>query len=129
MGRTFAHVLRLIAGTALVAGTLLGSPPRAEPVAEPAAAVARSSGHTRPIATSFDPVTFDDFDRTVADGWGTSSSGVAWTDDSFRQNGITSQDAGNATSVDGLNGRMDLGVGDRSSCGPGAVHGRNPSGR
>jgi len=65
----------------------------------------------RQALASFSPITFDDFNRTVASGWGTSSSGVDWTDDSFRQNGITSEQAGNAMSMDGLNGRMDLGVG------------------
>lgn len=57
----------------------------------------------------FPPVVFDDFERTVSTGWGTSSSGVAWVDNSQRETGQTSAAAGNAISVDGNAGRIEYG--------------------
>jgi YD repeat-containing protein len=98
----------LLTGLVLLAGTL--------PQAAPSAADMAPASLDMPVAprapqpASFSPITFDDFNRTVASGWGTSSSGIPWTDDSFRQNGVTSEQAGNVMSVDGLNGRMDLGT-------------------
>ena len=62
-----------------------------------------------PPTPTFPSIVLDDFNRTVAAGWGTSSSGVAWVDNSFRENGRTSAEAGNAISVDGSAGRIDYG--------------------
>ncbi len=110
MGRTLQRSLSLLVALVLLSGALPASTvhPSDRTVGLSSAVLPR---RPLPLSTpSFSPVTFDDFNRTVSSGWGTSSTGVDWTDDSFRQNGVTSQQAGNAMSVDGLNGRMDLGV-------------------
>jgi len=110
MGRTVQRLFGIFAALVLLAAMLpWGMSDVGDPDSNLSSAVVPSRP-ALPKATSFSPVTFDDFTRTVSSGWGTSTTGVAWTDDSLRQNGVTSQQAGNAMSVDGLNGRMDLGI-------------------
>jgi RHS repeat-associated protein len=109
MSRMLKPCFSLLIGLILLAGALPQATPSAVD-AEPASLIVPVAPPAPPAPDSFNPITFDDFNRTVASGWGTSSSGVDWTDDSFRQTGVTSEQAGNTMSVDGLNGRLDLGI-------------------
>jgi hypothetical protein len=122
MGLTFQRSLSVFAGLVLLSSALPSGAPQAVGRDKDLSSAVTTIAPARQVPSSFSPVTFDDFGRTVASGWGTSSSDVAWTDDSFRQNGRTSEEAGNALAVDGLNGRMDLGVGEpvfmRAGSGP-----------
>jgi hypothetical protein len=53
---------------------------------------------------------FDDFQRSVADGWGTSSSSIPWVDNTVTEEGQTSAQLGNHMSVNGAGAALfDLG--------------------
>jgi hypothetical protein len=109
----------------LVASVLAWSP-------APAAHAVLASVRPPDVATEeplgFPPVVFDDFQRTVSTGWGTSTSGVAWVDNSQRETGQTSAAAGNAISVDGNAGRITTAARSRSSCSQTTGRGRSPRG-